>query len=232
MAAPESPIPLSAVGLRLADEVGQRVLDWVASGDLSASAELDQHVAAIRTVLAGCQPADPAAARLAGQEAARAARSGLARSDSERSDTRRSDTRRSDSERSGTGQADSERSDTGQAGSQRSGTGRSGAPRSGAPRPHHARRSGAAASLAPATASCPDLPFADSPWYTDDIPPLRLLLHYACGFVEAAVRADWWPGETATTATGAADFEAMRLAAVCRLIRQAETAATLPPGLR
>ena len=73
------------------------------------------------------------------------------------------------------------------------------------------------------------MPFADSPWYTEDVPPLRLLLHYACGFVEAAVRADWWPGETAT---GAADFEAMRLAAVCRLIRQAETAATLPPGLR
>ncbi|MGB6457706.1 MAG: DUF6401 family natural product biosynthesis protein, partial [Streptosporangiaceae bacterium] len=114
--------------------------------------------------------------------------------------------------------------DTGQAD-----TGRSEAPRSGASRPHHAQRSGTAARPAHAAAGCPDLPFADSPWYTDDVPPLRLLLHYVCGFVEAAVRTDWWPGETAT---GAADFVAMRLAAVCRLIRQAETAATLPPGLR
>jgi len=163
MSAPELPVPLSAVALRLTDEVGQAVLDWVAGGDLSASAALDQHVAAVRGELAACRPESPGSARLAGEAAGQRVR-----------------------------------------------------PASGDP--------------ASPVAACPDTPFADSAWYADATPPLRLLLHYACGFVEAVVRADWWPGETA--ATGLVDFEALRLAAVCRLVSQAESAAALPPDLR
>jgi hypothetical protein len=75
------------------------------------------------------------------------------------------------------------------------------------------------------------VPFTDSAWYADDVLPLPLLLHYACGFVEAAVRADWWPGD-GEGANGAPDFEAMRLAAVCRLVRQGETTAMAPPEPR
>jgi hypothetical protein len=192
MSSHESAAPLSAVGLRLTDEVGQAVLDWVAAGDLALSAALDQHVAAVRAALAACQPDEPGAAWLAGQATHQEARSQAARSK--------------------------------------------------ATRPHHARRLGAGtqpepargpASATPAAGGrpvCPDAPFADSPWHSDAALPLRLLLHYACGFVEAAVRADWWPGEN-ETATGAADFESVRLAAVCRLVRQAETAAAVPPDL-
>jgi hypothetical protein len=191
MPSPESAFPLSAVGLRLTDDIGQAVLDWVASGDLVLSAALDQHVAAVRAALAACPPDDLGSAWQAGQAAHREARSQAARSQSAR--------------------------------------------------PHHARRYAAAqpdpargqgaVSPAPAEIACPDAPFADSPWHADAALPLRLLLHYACGFVEAAVRADWWPGEN-ETATDAAEFECVRLAAVCRLVRQAEAAAMLPPDLR
>jgi Family of unknown function (DUF6401) len=193
MAAPQPSVPLSAVGLRLTDEVGQAVLDWVAAGDLSASAVLDQHVAAVRGALARCQPDDAREARLVGQAAGRAARTRDPRAQAARSDASRSN-----------------------------------AAGAGATLPYHARRSHAAGP-APAAANCPDVPFADSAWYTDETPPLRLLLHYACGFVEAVVRADWWRG---ADEPGTADFEAVRLAAVCRLIRRAEAAAALPPDLR
>jgi len=88
--------------------------------------------------------------------------------------------------------------------------------------------------VAPALAnlSCPDVPFADSAagaWRAAPAPPLRLLLHYACGLVEAAVRADWWPGESADA--DEFDWESVRLAAVCHLIRQAELAAAAHPDL-
>jgi Family of unknown function (DUF6401) len=156
MTAPEFAVPLSAVALRLTDEVGQAVLDWVAAGDLTAAAALDQHVASVRAALVSCPADEPATARLAGQ----AARS---------------------------------------------------------------------ASTAPTQADCPDAPFADSAWYTEPTPSLKLLLHYACGFVEAAVRADWWPGEIVADSI---EFEALRLAAVCHLVRRAETAAAVPPDLR
>jgi hypothetical protein len=185
MSSPEPAFPLSAVGLRLTDEVGRAVLDWVAEGDLALSAALDQHVAAVRAALAATP--DELAAWQAGQLAH-------------------------------------------QEGSQ--------AARSRATRPHHARRNlpaqptGGPAAVAPvAEISCPDAPFADSPWHADAALPLRPLLHYACGFVEAAVRADWWPGED-SSATDATDFESVRLAAVCRLVRQAEAVAVLPPDLR
>jgi Family of unknown function (DUF6401) len=163
MSAHDAAVPLSAVSLRLTDEVGQAVLDWVAEGDLALSSALDQHVAAVRAALAACPPAELSSAWRAGQAA------------------------------------------------------------------HHEVR--ARETPAIVEVACPDAPFADSPWHANATLPLRLLLHYACGFVEAAVRADWWPGED-ETASDAADFESVRLAAVCRLVRQAEAAAAVPPGLR
>jgi Family of unknown function (DUF6401) len=192
MSSHDAAFPLSAVGLRLTDEVGQAVLDWVAAGDLALSAALDQHVAEVRAALAACPPDGPGSAWQAGQAAHQKALSRAARSRPTR--------------------------------------------------PHHARRYRAAAQpdsvrdpavVTPVTAevACPDAPFADSPWHADATLPLRLLLHYACGFVEAAVRADWWPGEN-ETATDALEFESVRLAAVCRLVRQAEAATALPPDLR
>jgi hypothetical protein len=192
MSSHDAAVPLSAVGLRLTDEVGQAVLDWVAAGDLALSAALDQNVAAVRAALAACPQDEPGSAWQAGQAALQEARPRAA-------------------------------------GSQPT-------------RPHHARRYRNAArpdsahgpaGISPATAdaACPDAPFADSPWHADAALPLRLLLHYACGFVEAAVRADWWPGED-ETATDAVDFESVRLGAVCRLVRQAEALAALPPDLR
>jgi hypothetical protein len=175
MSSQESAVPLSAVGLRLTDEVGQGVLDRVAAGDLAASAALDQHVAAVRAALSECPPGETGTARLAGEAAGRAGRSQPTR-------------------------------------------------------PHHARRSGAVTRSAAGQARCLDTPFADSARCTDEAPPLQLLLHYACGFVEAAVRADWWPGEN-DAAAYAFEIEAVRLAAVCQLIRQAEATAALPPDL-
>jgi Family of unknown function (DUF6401) len=181
MSSQEAAFSLSAAGLRLTDEVGQAVLDWVAAGDLALSSALDQHVAAVRAALAACPPDELGSAWQAGQAAHQETRSRAARSQPTR--------------------------------------------------PHHARRYDAADTPAIAEVACPDAPFADSPWYASAALPLRLLLHYACGFVEAAVRADWWPGEN-ESATDAADFESVRLAAVCRLVRQAEAAAALPPDLR
>lgn len=171
-------MPLSAVGLRLTDEVGQSVLDWVAAGDLSGSAALDQHVAAVRAALAACPPDEPQTAWLAGQAAHLVAR-----------------------HRPAGGAKPATRTDP-------------------------AIHGDPAAEI-----RCPSAPFADNAWHADAALPLRLLLHYACGFVEAAVRADWWPAES-EAADGAADFESVRLAAVCRLVRQAEAAAALPPELR
>lgn len=183
MPVPEHPVPLSAVALRLTDEVGQVVLDRVAAGDLASAAELDQHVAAVREEVARCRPYESSAARLAGQTAATA-----------------------------------------------------GWPRPA--RPHHARRShaasGTAAAAPAATATvmvgCPDTPFADNPWQADAPLAVGLLLHYACGFTDAAVRADWWPANPAVGFQ--IEWQATRLAAVCRLIREAEKTAAVHPDLR
>jgi hypothetical protein len=57
-----------------------------------------------------------------------------------------------------------------------------------------------------------------------------MLLHYACGFVEEAVRDDWWPANPAVGYQ--IEWQALRLAAVCGLIRYTETTAALPPDLR
>ena len=183
MSAPDLPVPLSAVALRLTDEVGQAVLDRITAGDLAGAAELDQHVAVVCAELAPGASDEPPAARIVGQ------RSALA-----------------------------------------------GWPQR--PRPHHARRIPPAVSTSAAApgrasaavAACPDVPFADNPWQPDARPAVRLLLHYACGFVEAAIRADWWPANPAVG--NEMEWQALRLAAVCRLIRRAEATAVLPPDLR
>jgi hypothetical protein len=88
----------------------------------------------------------------------------------------------------------------------------------------------APARAASATADCPDVPFADNPWRTDSPPAIRLLLHYACGFVEEAVRDDWWPANPAVG--DQVEWQVLRLAAVCTLIRYAEPTAVVPPDLR
>lgn len=77
--------------------------------------------------------------------------------------------------------------------------------------------------------TCPDVPFVGNALRTEAVVSLRLLLHYACGFIEAAVSSDWWPAESPADS---ADWESMRLAAVCHLISQAEAAAELHPDLR
>lgn len=84
---------------------------------------------------------------------------------------------------------------------------------------------GAPASVHP---TCPDVPFVNSALRTEAVLPVQLLLHYASGFVEAAVRSDWWPGESADSR----DWPSIRLAAICQLIIQAEAAAELHPDLR
>lgn len=80
-----------------------------------------------------------------------------------------------------------------------------------------------------ASVVCPDVPFVGSALAADTVLPIRPLLHYACGFIEAAVSSDWWPSESVPHGI---DWESMRLAAICTLIRQAEAAADLHPDLR
>jgi len=76
--------------------------------------------------------------------------------------------------------------------------------------------------------SCPDVPFASSALSAAQALPRILLLHYACGFVEAAISSGWQP----TVTRRGSDWESMRLAAVCYLVVQAEAAAALHPDLR
>jgi Family of unknown function (DUF6401) len=79
-----------------------------------------------------------------------------------------------------------------------------------------------------AAATCPDVPFVSSALHAEPVVPLRLLLHYACGFIEAAVSSDWRPAESADSS----DWPSMRLAAICQLISEAEAASELHPDLR
>jgi Family of unknown function (DUF6401) len=76
--------------------------------------------------------------------------------------------------------------------------------------------------------ACPDVPFVSNALQAEETVPVTLLLHYACGFVEAAVASNWWPAESAD----ATDWASRRLAAICQLIVQAEAAAELHPDLR
>ena len=54
-----------------------------------------------------------------------------------------------------------------------------------------------------------------------------MLLEYAQGFLEAAVARGWWPPHRRATGLGGPgglDWESLRLAAVCRLVTEAEHA--------
>jgi hypothetical protein len=85
---------------------------------------------------------------------------------------------------------------------------------------------GRAAKAAPRKLRCPDVPFASTPLYVEPPLPLELLLHYASGFVEAALSDGWYPAASAE----AVDWVSLRLAAICQLISQSEAAAQLDPG--
>jgi hypothetical protein len=76
--------------------------------------------------------------------------------------------------------------------------------------------------------ACPDVPFVATALEAEATVPIKLLLHYASGFVDAAVSSGWWPAQSAD----ASDWTALRLAAVCYLIGKAEAAAELHPDLR
>jgi Family of unknown function (DUF6401) len=67
---------LSAVCLRLAGEVGQATLNRIATGGASAQADLDQHVATVRTALDRCGPATGRQAKSVARQAAVDARVG------------------------------------------------------------------------------------------------------------------------------------------------------------
>jgi len=84
------------------------------------------------------------------------------------------------------------------------------------------------AMLRSGTVTCPDVPFVSNALQAESTLPVELLLHYACGFVEAGVSSGWWPAESAD----ATDWVSLRLAAICRLIIQAEAAAEVHPDLR
>lgn len=96
-----------------------------------------------------------------------------------------------------------------------------------------ARSSTASGAAAPAPepgsdVSCPDVPFVSSALCAEPVLPSNLLLHYACGFIETAVSSDWRPSETRR----GSDWESMRLAAICHLVKYAEATAALHPDLR
>jgi hypothetical protein len=173
---PDPTATLSAAILRLAGEVGYATLDWLATGPTAATAELDQHVAAVRADLARCQR--PAGRGRAGRSAVSAS---MRRAVARRGDAAESNER-------GPGKLDQA-----------------------------------------SEAICPDVPFVASPLQGEPVLPMSLLLHYTCGLVEAAVRDDWWPRDIAS---GEVDWACIRLAALCRLISQAEADAELHPDLR
>ena len=80
----------------------------------------------------------------------------------------------------------------------------------------------------PARATCPDVPFAATALHAETTVPVDLLLHYASGFVQAALGDGWVPAASAD----AGDWVSLRLAAICQLIRRAEAAAAAHPDLR
>jgi Family of unknown function (DUF6401) len=73
--------------------------------------------------------------------------------------------------------------------------------------------------------TCPDVPFVPTALHAETTVPLELLLHYASGFVQAALSDGWTPAESAD----ADDWVSLRLAAICQLIKQTEAAATAHP---
>jgi Family of unknown function (DUF6401) len=83
--------------------------------------------------------------------------------------------------------------------------------------------------LSATTRGCPDVPFVADACSREPSPPLALLLHYLCGFVEGAVTRDWWPAADRDSLP--VDWESMRIAAVCKLISAAEAESELDPDL-
>jgi hypothetical protein len=163
------PRPLSAVGLRLAGEVGQATLLRVAADGAAIQADLDQHVAAVRAAITECQAAHGREASTIERHAAVDARVGPG---------------------AGTGLGEL---------------------------------------LSATTRACPDAPFVADACAREPGPPLPLLLHYLCGFVEEAVTRDWWPATDRDSLP--IDWESMRIAAVCTLISAAEAESGLNPDL-
>jgi hypothetical protein len=210
----ERPARLSPAALRLTGHVGQIALDRIAASNVAVVAELDQHVAAVRAELAACeQPPATRRVQLTGRTA------------SDEPDSRNcpccgAPMRRES--RPGRGTRAGRHGD-------RSGLrgGRDGrdANSSRAGRPGDATTAG---SPEPGDATCPDVPFVATALHAEATVPLELLLHYASGFVQAALGDGWTPAESADTD----DWVSLRLAAICQLIRQAETAATVHPDLR
>jgi hypothetical protein len=84
------------------------------------------------------------------------------------------------------------------------------------------------AALRSSTVTCPDVPFVGDALHSEAIVPVTLLMHYASGFVDAGLNDGWWPGQSAD----ATDWVALRLAAICKLIGEAEAAADAHPDLR
>jgi hypothetical protein len=78
------------------------------------------------------------------------------------------------------------------------------------------------------TVTCPDVPFVSDALQAEATVPVTLLLHYATGFVQAGISSGWWPGQSAD----ASDWVSLRLAAICKLISQAEAAGEAHPDLR
>jgi hypothetical protein len=163
------PRPLSAVGLRLAGEVGQATLSRVVTESAAVRADLDQHVAAVRAAITECQSAR-------GREASAVARHAAV------------DARVGPTACAGLGEL-----------------------------------------LSATTRACPDVPFVADACSQEPSPPLPLLLHYLCGFVEEAVTRDWWPAAGRDSLP--IDWESMRIAAVCMLISAAEAESDLGPDL-
>lgn len=202
--------PLSPVALRLAGHIGQTALDRVAAGGVAIVAELDQHVAAVRAEVSACEQRPVTRAEPA-QHAA-----------NEEADSRSCPC---------CGASMGRRNRLGLS-FLRSFRGDRSCPHFGRETsPSRASRSSdatAAATPEPAEATCPDVPFVATALHAETTVPLELLLHYACGFVQAALSDGWTPAESAD----AGDWVSLRLAAICQLVRQAEAAATAHPDLR
>jgi hypothetical protein len=176
----------------MAGHVGQVALDRVAQGGVTAAAELDQHVAAVRAELVICQQLP--------EETRRGLRSRT---------TRRAGVFRElmglmrDRNLGGRSGDDGDTADGGDVLTR-------------------------LALLRSAKLTCPDVPFVSDALQAEATVPVTLLLHYASGFVEAGVSAGWWPGKSAD----ATDWVSLRLAAICKLISEAEAAAEVHPDLR
>jgi Family of unknown function (DUF6401) len=84
------------------------------------------------------------------------------------------------------------------------------------------------ATLRNTTVTCPNVPFVGDALQSEAPVPVTLLMHYASGFVDAGLDDGWWPGQSAD----ATDWVSLRLAAICKLISQAEAAADAHPDLR